>query len=145
MPSEMEWYIPGRMVYVREDGDLQLHEVQAANETARIFLEESPEPLYFLIDRTNLESAPKSLSGLIGVLDTLRHQNFGCAVIFGQSNNRYFRALTKFLARYFGINVQEVDTFEQALHFLIELDSELGPLIQQKERHRLSKMSHGGD
>jgi hypothetical protein len=143
MPSDMHWYIPERVVYVRETGVLHLKEVRASNEKARGYLGRSPHPIHFLIDHTKLEEAPKSLSALVSNLDTFRHPNMGWLVVFGHDNNRFFRALGRFITQFFGVNMREVDTLDQALMFLIELDDTLEPLIleiiqlqMRSQRHR---------
>ena len=133
MPSEMSWYIPDHILYVTEYGDLTLEEVKATNETARRHLNASPRELHVVIDHTRLDSAPKSLAGLLNTLDTFRHRNMGWFVIFGHAGNRYFRALAQFITLAFGTQMREVDTREQALVFLMERDASLIPLIEATE------------
>jgi hypothetical protein len=56
----------------------------------------------------------------------------GWLVVFGHAGNPYFRALARFITGFFGVKMREVDTLEQALRFLIELDADLEPLIQEQ-------------
>ena len=135
MPSEINWYIPNRVLYVREYGALTLDDTLATNEQAREHLDGSTRKLHILIDHTDLESAPRSLSGLVKTLDTFRHPNMGWFVIIGHGSNRYFRALAQFITHFFGTNMREVDSLGEALAFLVEIDEDLEPFIEQRLAH----------
>jgi len=85
MTQESSWYIPNRVVYLNLSGDISMDDAIDMGKTNLDFLNAGEPPVHFIIDATEIGSAPLRLSLATEASSWVKHDNIGWVVIVGMS------------------------------------------------------------
>jgi hypothetical protein len=129
MSIQVQWYIPGRVLYATYQGHATVEEItQAYTYMAQLIDQEGRPPYVHAIhEAVKLQSIPTNLVKLQGAIrPLLSHPQFGWGVII--SENDYFKFAGVVISQVARTRVRYVGTHDQAVRFVQEVDQTL-PLI----------------
>jgi hypothetical protein len=129
MPSELQWYTPGkRVIYGRGLGHVTLEDVKEWNDTILSLLEEGIPPIHLVADFTGVISMGVSLLHLRSAMSYVKHPALGWTVTFG--NSAVLNILGRIVADLSHVHFHGFRTKKAALEFLIKQDASLAALIE---------------
>lgn len=123
MPYQIEWHLENHVLMTTYEGELTIDELRESNQNTKDFVENTSHTVHNIVDINALEKFPTTIKEMIGVADSLKHENIGWFVIIG--SNRLQSFVVGVLAQIFGAQIKSVNTLEEALTFLRNVDSDL--------------------
>ena len=119
MPYTVDWYIPQRVIYLQAWGAFTLEGGKALNERLTALLDSGQGQVALIVDGARTTNLPVSLTQVCRTLDFLRHPALSWMVAHGKPNpvQNYIIPTT---ARLMGINLLRVETFDEAVAFLMQ-------------------------
>lgn len=128
MASQYIWQLKGRLIYVRLSGIVDEVDLRKGNAIVSQYLAESNDyPVHILFDCTEVERITFSVVQVRNELHYLQHPSLGWVVIFGMAGvvERVGEFLTTVIARLTGLQVYSVNTLDEGLAFLRQMDPSL--------------------
>ena len=133
MGHEISWYIPGRVVYAKFTGEINLNDAETASELTAQMLQAGDPPLVHLIaDTTKLDRFPTNLNLLNrSASKHLWQPKLGWTIVIStNSTTRFISGIITQVAR---VRFRMFPTMEDGLKFLADQDGTLRDLIANKE------------
>ena len=133
MGHEITWYIPGRVVYAKFTGEINLNDAETAIElTAQILQDGYPPLVHLLADTTKLYRVPTNLNLLNrSASKHLWQPKLGWTIVIStNSTTRFISGIITQVAR---VRFRMFPTMEDGLKFLADQDITLRELIANKE------------
>jgi|1185.fasta_scaffold96253_1 hypothetical protein len=131
MPSEVKWYVEGRVSATRDWGDLSLEEMRASNMIALEHIRTGTPPVHLLIDTSAVGKLPGSFVPMLKEIEHFRHEkNMGWTVMVTNSSLlHFFGVLSSNLIK---MPFSAVTTYEEANTLLKKVDPTLTDLLPEK-------------
>ncbi len=119
MPYAIDWYIPQRVIYLQAWGAFTLEGGKALNDQLTTLLDAGQSPVSLIIDGARTTNLPVSLTQVCLTLNFLRHPALSWMVAHGKPDpvQNYIIPTT---ARLLGMNLVRVETFDEAVAFLMQ-------------------------
>lgn len=134
MPVFVRWYIPNRVVFVEDVGDVVGEDVLAADVKICQMLDESTaEVVHVLMD--SMHQTSDTALGVYRSLKSPRHPRAGWCIEYAP-RGMGFRIIGFIVSNIFQISFRQVDSYEQAVHMLMKLDPSLRESLQEKLNER---------
>ena len=133
MPFEVSWYLEKRVLYVRVSGIIRDDEMKPFDDVMISYIEQGEGQLvHALSDFRDAEKMP-SIRTMVRKLSFPGHPRFGWTAFFGFRNPILIMTLSV-VPQVFGARFRHLNTLDQALHFLPQVDNNLPDLHQFKDR-----------
>lgn len=117
MTSELQWYVEGRVLYLRLSGVVSTEEGRQNNQRAIEMIDAGQPPVYTILHDQDLQKVEASLAEMTRTLEVYRHPSLKWIVAVGDSSAST-RFLTSILSRLFRVSFHRCNTLEQAVDFL---------------------------
>jgi hypothetical protein len=135
MPSQLSWYLENRVMQIVNHGDVADQDLFDIDESVIQYIDQSSAPLvHLIVDHRNGNNAP-SAKGLTQ-LNWPKNPRLGWTILIGLKNP-FQRFVTVVAANFFKIRLRLVNTMDEALDFLNEVDSTL-PALRDKNLDKAS-------
>ena len=129
MSSQLSWYLENRVMQIVNQGELRDQDLFDLDGSAIQYMEQCSVPLVHLIIDHRLGSNSPSAKGLMQ-LKWPKHPKMGWIVMIGLANPLQ-RFVTAVASNFFKTRLRMVNTLDEALDFLNEVDSTL-PALRNK-------------
>lgn len=135
MSVETTWYIPNVAIYQRYAGTINMEEVQAAVEEAKLFLQAFPEPhIHLIADFSEVSKLDMNLKAIQGIRPITG--NNGWYVMITNNHNPIINQLIKFMsvasAHLFGVRLRIVNSLDDAEDFLSDMDNNVAVALNRR-------------
>lgn len=127
MPAQISWFLEGRVLLVRTEGDLVISDLYRIQDIATRMMQSSHSVVHIINDHSRLTQFPGGIGAARELMTSARPANGGWIVNI--STSAAGRLVAMLVAQMFGINVRSFSSIEDALQFLCEVDHTLGALI----------------
>jgi hypothetical protein len=124
MGVEVRWEVEGRLLSVRLSEALTITDLEACALRVRMLFNICDAPVHVLADMTEAESLPLNMAELRRVARMALHPALGWTVIYGV-RNPVIVFILKTMGNYLAVRYQIMDTREDALGFLYQVDATL--------------------
>jgi hypothetical protein len=128
MPLQVSWIVENRIIHISSDGEVGDQDLLNIDPIMVDYINQSEAPLVHII-LTGSASIPVGFK-TVKSLEWPQHARFGWTVLVGLTNP-LFRMIAAAGASLFKTRLRNVDTLEEALVFLQEVDSTL-PSLEAK-------------
>jgi hypothetical protein len=129
MPSHVSWYLEKRVILAILDGDMTLEASYAVSDSVAQHLEQGLAPVHLVVDTTTLGKYPNSLKEIRNVSSRyMANPNLGRIVVVSAANP-VTRFIASTLTQLAGIRLRLVDTLDEALMTLKQVDETLADVL----------------
>jgi hypothetical protein len=126
MSSQLSWYVENRVMQIINQGELVDQDLSNLDESVIRYIDQSSAPLvHLIVDHRNGINSP-SAKGLTQ-LNWPKHPRLGWTILIGLKNP-FQRFVTVAAANFFKIRLRLVNTMDEGLDFLNDVDSTLPAL-----------------
>jgi len=124
MPFEHSWLVPHRICIVRYNGILSIEDVRAVVNIAEQYIAQAgTNPVHFIHDHTRTEKVNIRLKEAVEAMRLmLGTPRVGWNISVNPASNMMEHFVTTVVNQVTGVRNQRVDTLEEALEFLCEMD-----------------------
>jgi len=125
MVADIRWLVPHHIIYGKPTGKPTVDELKQASQEIAKLLDESGKPLvHLLIDESDLDGMPISLSTLTEAFAFMGHDRLGWMIIYG-TDERVKKFISSMVTNITRVRHRRFDTRQEALEFLVTMDSSL--------------------
>ncbi len=125
MAYQIEWFLPGQIVYVQFIGDLTEDDLSVYADELRQYVEASDAKLvHLLLDDSRLEKFPRSITQFRALFAVLKDPKVGWNLAFG-TRNPFANIVSIMVGKVLNLRFRRFNTRGDALHFLQQMDSSL--------------------
>jgi hypothetical protein len=120
-----EWVIPKRVIFCYVSGTQTIEEVQRSIAELKRLLDQGEFPTHYIADLRHNDKLPTTnIRQLQELLNFVSHPNLGWTVVIGR-NNLMMTYLLSIIAKLTRVRYRAVDTPQEAVAFLLNLDDTL--------------------
>lgn len=130
MPVFVRWYIPDRVIFVEDVGDVVSEEVLSADKVVCAMMDESSYPVVHVLMNSMAQTSDSALSAYRSIKSP-KHPKAGWCIEYAP-RGMGFRIIGFIVANIFHIAFRQVDTYEHAITMLLKLDPSLKEVLQDK-------------
>lgn len=123
MPVENSWLIENRVLLTRMIGSITVEDMTISAERGTAMIAAGIDPVYSLVDMTELTGFPVKLSELSAVFKQPSDEKLGWIIIYGIPN-RFVNFLATTFAQLSGKHYKVVDTQAEALRLVDHLEGQ---------------------
>ncbi|MFP4321208.1 MAG: hypothetical protein ACLFTK_02015 [Anaerolineales bacterium] len=137
MPGSVEWYYPDHVLIAHLSGDIALRTLEACffHFDARITAADGEAPVHVILDTLAVGEHPTNLSGIVGAARRFfLNPRLGYALHI--TDQRVHRWLGSVAAQALQGRYKALDTLDEALYFLHDIDDTLAQEVQALEARR---------
>lgn len=125
MVADIRWLVPQHVIHGKPTGKYTVEELTQASQEIVALLNASDKPLvHLLIDESQLDGMPISLSALTEAFTFLSHDRLGWMIIYG-TDERLKKFISSMVTNITRVRHRRFDTREEALEFLVSMDTTL--------------------
>lgn len=125
MSYHNQWYIPGKIIYTRFDGDLTEDDLEALTQQLMQMMAPYPRFVHVINDLRNLGAYPRSLGKINATVRQLFEMpQYGWLCVIGV-NDPLTNFISSTIAKVMRVRYKTVETVEEALTFLQQSDAEI--------------------
>ncbi len=124
MPVTNEWLVEGRVLMTRLKGNISVDEMLQSGQEGTALIESGSAPVYALVDLTAMEHFPTRLVDVKQISDQGTSPKLDHIIIYGIPN-RFIAFLATMFTQFIRTRYKVVDTQEDALALVDELESRL--------------------
>lgn len=126
MSVDVSWFIKGRVILLRFEGDVTLKDVQRINREVMIYFHRADSAfVHMILDTTRVGSRyPRNIRKIAELSTAHRHPAMGWLISFG-GNPTVLSLIEHLVAQLLGLRYRRVRTMEEALFFLKQVDRTL--------------------
>jgi hypothetical protein len=125
MPYHYEWLLPKRVIFCYVSGEQSMEEAQQSARELTARLDEGEYPTHYIADLSHNEKMPTTnIKEFKELASFVFHPNLGWVVVVGMNSSMMEYVITV-VARITGVRFHPVDTPQQAITFLRQIDSTL--------------------
>lgn len=134
MVADIRWLVPQHIIHGKPAGKYTIEDLKLASQEITGLLDASDKPLvHLLIDESELDGMPVSLSALSDAFTFMRHERLGWMIIYG-TDDRLKKFISSMMTNIARVRHRRFTTRLEAFEFLALMDSSL-PTIE--EMHEL--------
>ena len=125
MAYHYEWLLPKRVIFCYVSGTQSMDEARESFGELTSRLDAGEAPTHYVADLRHLDKLPTTnVREIQELVSFVNHPNLGWIVVIGRSNPTMTFVLT-IVAKLTGVRYRAVDTLQEAIAFLSNIDSSL--------------------
>ena len=126
MPQQTSWIIENHLVQMKYTGDISVEDLVEGSTQLKANLESSDAPLvHVLVDVLEMTSFPKRVQEITPIVrEAMSHPRYGWLVLVG-FKNPFVSSLAFLVSQIFRSRYRAFKTYDEAMHFLEQVDPEL--------------------
>ncbi|PJF21133.1 MAG: hypothetical protein CUN56_12645 [Phototrophicales bacterium] len=129
MPYDLSWYIEKRVMMIYLTGHITTEELYEMTDETRVLLEQGEGKVHALVDYSQAESIPRSLSTLVNEIKREKDPKQGITILIMPKTNKMMQFVANIMMQVIGLEFRQVQTMDEALNTLRRVDPTLETVV----------------